>query len=540
MPALRPDFHLVPRPTKLTPRPGHFTLDGDTAVRATPGAEAAAGLLRTLLAPATGLPLPESPTGQFVLALDPQLGGLGTEGYGLTIDPHAVRLRAAHLTGLLRGIQTVRQLLPAAALPAHPSPGRAWQLPCAEITDVPRHSWRGVMLDVARHFQPVSFLRRYVDLLALHKLNVLHLHLTDDQGWRMPVAAYPKLTEIGGHRARSMTGAAGSEAYDGRPHGGSYTRAELVGLVAYAAARGVTVVPEIEMPGHARAAIAAYPELGDDPGRRLDVWTRWGVCDTVLGVHDDRVLDFCRTVLEEVMDVFDSPYIHVGGDECPTTEWERSPAARARVAAEGLAGPGALHGWFMARIGAFLAGHGRTPAGWAETGTELPPEFTVMSWRDPAHALDAARRGNDVVTAHYLSTYLDYAQSEFPGEPPAQPGAIVDLRAVHAHEPVPTGWEPAAAARVLGAQAQLWTEFATTPDHIEYLTYPRVCALADRTWSGAEDWEDFTVRLRSHTARLDALGVNYRPLSPRPLTAAAARTAPPRRSTPTVPGRNTH
>ena len=535
MPAHRSDFHLVPRPTKISPRPGHFTLGHDTAVRVTRGAEAAAELLRALLVPATGLPLPDSAAGQFVLALDPQLGGLGAEGYGLTIGPHAVLLRAGNLTGLLRGIQTVRQLLPAATLSENPARIDRLRLPCAEITDVPRHSWRGAMLDVARHYQPVSFLRRYVDLLALHKLNVLHLHLTDDQGWRMPVPAYPRLTEVGGHRAQSMTGPAGSELYDGRPHGGSYTRAELTDLVGYAAARGVTVVPEIEMPGHVRAALAAYPWLGNDPGRPLDVWTRWGVCDTVLAVHDDRVLDFCRTVLEEVMDVFDSPYIHVGGEECPTTEWERSPAARARAAAEGLPGPRALHGWFMGRIGAFLAEHGRTPVGWAETGTELQAEFTVMTWRDAAHAFDAARRGNEVVNAHYLSTYLDYAQSEDPGEPQAQPGAVVDLRAVHTHEPAPDQWEPATAARVLGAQAQLWTEFVTTPEHIEYLTYPRLCALADRSWSGAADWSDFMDRLRTHTARLDSLGVTYRPLSPlspRPRTAAAVPPVRPRPSTP--------
>lgn len=218
------------------------------------------------------------------------------------------------------------------------------------------------MLDVARHFQPPSSVRRYIDLLAFHKLNVLHLHLTDDQGWRMPSAAYPRLTEIGGHRARSMIGPAGSTTYDTTLHGGSYTRAELEDLVAHAARRGITVVPEIEMPGHVRAALAAYPELGNDPTRRLDVWTDWGVCDTILGVHD-QVLDFCRTVLDEVMEIFPSPYIHVGGDECPITEWEDNPAAQDRIKAEGLSGAEALHGWFMGRIGEHLRAQGRKPVG---------------------------------------------------------------------------------------------------------------------------------------------------------------------------------
>ncbi|MFE9067213.1 beta-N-acetylhexosaminidase [Streptomyces violaceusniger] len=501
---------LVPRPTEAALRPGHFTLDRSTALHVGAGAEPAADLLGSLLAPATGLSLGPSPDGQVALVLDPGLGGLGEEGYGLTIDPHGVLLRAAHLTGLLRGIQTIRQLLPPQALSATPQRGTRWLLPCVDITDVPRHPWRGAMLDVARHFQPVSFLRRYVDLLALHKINVFHLHLTDDQGWRMPVAAFPKLTEIGGHRAASPEGPAGSDTYDGVPHGGAYTRAELAGLVRYAAARGVTVMPEIEMPGHARAALAAYPSLGNHPERTLDVWTRWGVCDTVLGVHDE-VLDFCRTVLDEVMDVFPAPYLHIGGEECPTTEWTHSAAARERAAAAGLPNPGALHGWFLGKIGDFLVRHGRRPVCWAETGAELPPDFTVMTWRDPAHTLTAARRGHPVVSAYYRATYLDYAQSDAPHEPPAQPGAVVDLRAVHAHAPVPEEADAQAAGRVLGTQAQLWTEFVTTPAHIEYLTYPRLCALADRGWSGATDWADFRSRLDEHTARLDALGVHHHP-----------------------------
>ncbi|SDO82314.1 hexosaminidase [Streptomyces sp. cf386] len=501
---------LVPRPTEAAFRPGHFTLDQDTTLRLGSGTEPAAELLRTLLAPATGLTLRPSPDGQFTLALESGPGDLGEEGYVLTIDPHAVLLRAAHPTGLLRGIQTIRQLLPPQALSAIPQPDTRWQLPCADISDVPRHPWRGAMLDVARHFQPVSYLRRYVDLLALHKISVLHLHLTDDQGWRMPIAAYPKLTEIGGHRAESQKGPAGSGTYDGIPHGGSYTRAELDGLVRYAAARGVTVMPETEMPGHVRAALAAYPQLGNHPERTLDVWTRWGVCDTVLGVHDE-VLDFCRTVLDEVMDVFPSPYIHVGGEECPTTEWAQSAAARERAAAKGLPNPEALHGWFLGQIGDFLVRHGRRPVGWAETGAELPLDFTVMTWRDSAHTLAAARRGHPVVSAYHRATYLDYAQSDDPSEPPAQPGAVVDLRAVHAHDPVPEVADADVAGRILGTQAQLWTEFVTTPAHIEYLTYPRLCALADRGWSGATDWADFRSRLDGHTPRLDALGVRRHP-----------------------------
>ncbi|MFF7331636.1 family 20 glycosylhydrolase [Streptomyces sp. NPDC008150] len=506
MPAPRPA--LVPLPTQLSFRPGHFTLDADSSLRVLPGAEPAAALLRELLAPATGLPLRPSPEGPFVLALDPDLGGLGEEGYGLTVAPDAVLLRAAHTTGLLRGIQTLRQLLPVEALAPGPRRAVAWKVPCVEITDVPRHAWRGFLLDVARHFQPVSQVRRYVDLMALHKLNVLHLHLTDDQGWRMPVAAYPRLTEVGGRRAESMVGPAGSDVFDGVPHQGAYTRAELSELVGYAAARGVTVVPEIDMPGHMRAALAAHPEFGNFPERRLDVWTRWGVCDTILGVQEP-TFDFVRTVLDEVLDVFPSPYIHIGGDECPTAEWAASPVARARAAAEGLADTAALHGWFLGRIGDHLIERGRIPTAWAETGEGLPARFTVMTWRDPEHTRIALKRGHDVVSAQHRATYLDYAQSVRPDEPKGQPGDVVDLRAVHDHTPPD---DTDTAGRVLGVQAQVWTEFAPAADRVDYLAFPRLCALADRAWHGNPSWPGFRDRIATHAARLAELGVRHGPL----------------------------
>ncbi|WP_225824047.1 beta-N-acetylhexosaminidase [Streptomyces naphthomycinicus] len=508
MPA--PRSALIPLPTRVAFRPGHFTLDATTTLRVPHAAAPAAALLRTLLAPATGLPLPASPDGPFVFTLDPRLSGLGEEGYGLTVSPEAIVLRAAHPTGLLHGIQTVRQLLPPEALAPEPQPGVTWQLPCVEITDVPRHAWRGFLLDVARHFQPMSQVRRYVDLMALHKLNVLQLHLTDDQGWRMPIAAYPRLTEVGGRRAESMVGPAGSRVFDGVPHEGAYTRRELTELVAYAAARGITVVPEIDMPGHMRAALAAYPEFGNFPGRRLDVWTHWGVCETVLGVQEP-AFGFVRTVLDEVLDVFPSPHVHIGGDECPTTEWAASPVARSRAAAEGLADTAALHGWFLGRVGGHLIERGRIPTAWAETGEGLPARFTLLTWRDPEHTRIALKRGHDVISAQHQATYLDYAQSARPEEPQGQPGGVVDLRAVHAHTPPDDTDVP---GRVLGVQAQVWTEFAPGADHIDYLAFPRLCALADRAWHGSPSWPGFRGRLATHVARLAALGVRYGPLDP--------------------------
>ncbi|MGW1141634.1 beta-N-acetylhexosaminidase [Streptomyces zhihengii] len=488
---------LVPQPAHLAPAPGSFTLDSDTALAAAPGAEDAARLLRTLLAPATGLALPERSDGAVRLALDPALRRLGAEGYRLTVAPGGVRLSAGGPRGLTAAVQTLRQLLPPEALSDEPVRGVPWTVPGVAITDAPRFPWRGAMLDVARRFRPVDFLHRYVDLLALHKLNVLHLHLTDDQGWRMPVPALPRLTEIGGH-----------------PHGGAYTRAELTALVRHAAERGITVVPEIEMPGHVRAALAAYPRLGNHPGRALGVWDRWGVCDTVLGVHDE-ALGFCRTVLDEVMDVFPSPHVHIGGDECPTTEWHAAPSALRRVADEGLPGPGALHGWLMDRVGRHVLDAGRTPVAWTGDGADLPAYFTVMAWLDADHGRAAARRGHDVVMAPHRSTYLDYPQSAGPDEPPGQPGGVVDLRAVHGTDPAPAHWGPLESARVLGTQGQLWTEYVPTAAHAEYLAFPRLCALAETAWTGRRDWPGFRRRLHHHRTRLDTLRVPRR-LSPAP------------------------
>ncbi|MFE3114269.1 beta-N-acetylhexosaminidase [Kitasatospora indigofera] len=500
---------ILPTPVEVAPTAGRFVLTERTAVHAPGEAAPVADLLRTLLTPATGLPLSGSPDGTVVLALDPAVEG--AEGYRLSVTPERVLLTAARPAGLRHAVQSLRQLLPPEALLDHRVEGVEWVLPGVEIADRPRHPWRGAMVDVARHFQPLDLLLRTVDRLALHKLNVLHLHLTDDQGWRMPVDAYPLLTEIGSVRARSMLGQAGSDRFDDRPHSGAYTKAELRHLVAYAAERGVRVMPEIEMPGHVRAALAAYPHLGNHPERQLDVWTEWGVCENILAVHDE-ALDFCRTVLDEVMDVFPSRYIHLGGDECPTTEWETSPAAIARAAELGLATPAHLHGWFLGQVGAHLMANGRRPVCWAEYqgGGALPVEFTVMPWRDADHGLDAARYGHDIVMAPHLSTYLDYPQSDASDEPIGQAKFVVDLPTAHANEPAPDHWGKAEQSKVLGTQAQLWTEFVTTAEHFDYLVYPRLCAIADRAWNPASDYtRDFLPALTRHRPRLAALGVHH-------------------------------
>ncbi|GAA3196377.1 beta-N-acetylhexosaminidase [Actinocorallia longicatena] len=411
------------------------------------------------------------------------LGDRDDDGYALTVSPEEIVLTARGTPGLLSGVQTLRQLL-----------GPDGRVPCVEITDVPRYAWRGVLLDVARHYMPLDFVFRFVDQLAFHKLNVLHLHLTDDQGWRMEIDGYPRLTSIGAWRSESMVGRAGSVAFDGTPHGGFYTQSELSALVRFAAARGVRVVPEIEMPGHARAALAAYPELGNRADRPLPVWTGWGVSEHVFGVQEE-TLEFCREVLRQTMKVFPSADIHLGGDEVPTLQWENSSVARERSLELGLEGPSQLHGWFLGEMARFLSAHGRRAVCWDEAGDSdaIPPETVVMAWRDPAHAARASARGHEVIMTPYRWTYLDYPQTDSPHEPLGQEGEIITLSDVYHFEPGP----------VLGTQAQLWTEFAATPAEVEYLAYPRLCALAEIAWSSRpRDFAEFTARVGPHLARL--------------------------------------
>ncbi|GGU18314.1 beta-N-acetylhexosaminidase [Lentzea flava] len=454
---------IVPLPTRIVRRGKGFTFDCGTTVRVTPGAEPAARLLRALLRPATGLALPIADHGQVVIALDARLVGLGAEGYALTVNEHGLLLRAGTAAGLAHGVQTIRQLLPVEALKSSRVSDVDWTVPGVDIRDVPRLPWRGFMLDVARHFQPVHVLRRVVDLMALHKLNVLHLHLTDDQGWRLPIPSHPLLTSVGGWRAETNG--------DGVPHGGAYTRGELESLVAHAAARGIRVMPEIEMPGHARAALAAYPDLGVAP-EPLPVWTRWGISDSAFGLH---ALGFVREVLAEVLEVFPGQYVHLGGDECLLPE--------------------DVHGRFLRQAGKYLLDRGRTPAAWEPTGD---PRAVVMPWKDESQAAAALERGQPVVMAPHTSTYLDYPQSDGAHEPPGQPGHVVTSRDVY-HVPLPDG--------VLGAQCQLWTEHARTREHLEYLAFPRLVALADTLWSQRPEWKGFTTRMRHHASRLAALSI---------------------------------
>ncbi len=464
------------------------------------------------------------------------------ENYRLKVSEQGIDIDAASPAGAFYGTRTLRQLLPPDLLRAAPVqapvPGRVVRVgPVTvdgiEIEDGPRFAWRGVHLDVARHFFPKSFVLKLVDLISLHKFNVLHLHLTDDQGWRVQIDRYPLLTEVGAWRRESPAGHYREGRSDGTPHGGFYTKQDLAEIVAYAARRFVTVVPEIDMPGHMLAAIAAYPELGNT-GRQFEVYTRWGISEHVLNLEETTV-QFCASVLGELTEIFPGPYIHMGGDECPTVEWEESPRARQLSGSLGFTRPNQLQSWFSRRMADVLSDGGRVMVGWQEILEAGAPEGAiVMVWqREGAFrtATEAAEAGHDIVMAPETWTYFDLSYADDPREPLAIRPSI-SVADVYGFEPVPAGLRPGLEYRVLGTQCQLWTEYVPTPDHAEYMYFPRVSAFAEVAWSPRErQWEEFESRLVPHLARLHALGVNYRPLDGPTPGQSRIWSTPPRPST---------
>jgi hexosaminidase len=504
---------MIPRPVSSAFGGSGFVLDAGTTLDVGPGLADIAAWLRAAVGPATGITLPAG-GGGITLRIDP---GLRPQGYALRVTPSGVDLAGGDEAGVFYGAQTLRQLLPAATLRRAAVADGPWWLPEATIADAPRFGWRGVLLDVARHFMPVADVLRFVDLIAFHKLNVLHLHLTDDQGWRLDVPGWPRLAEVGAWRSESMLGSSQHGRYDHRPHGGCYSADDLREIVTYAAARHVTVVPEIDLPGHMQAAIAAYPELGNGAAPAA-VRSAWGISAQVLNVSD-AALDFCRAVLDETCALFPSRLIGIGGDECPKDEWKASPAAQDRMRAEGLADEHELQAWFIARMADHLATHGRRVYGWDEIleGGGVAKDAVIASWRGMGPAVLAARAGHDVVACPDMSVYLDYRQSEHPDEP-TPVGTVLTLADVYAFEPVPAGLTGPDAEKIIGAQANVWTEHMESARRVDYMAFPRLCAFAETVWSSAErDFAEFSTRLGPHLTRLDALGVGYRPLTgPRP------------------------
>lgn len=511
---------IVPYPASLVHHEGVFRIVPDTVIQAFGDAHPTGRQLRGYLSPATGYRLPVEPAGDpkpgsIRMQLDPAMARLGDEGYRLVVRPDYIDLRASTATGLFYGVQTLRQLLPPAIFRQARVEGVAWEVPCVEIEDYPRFRWRGLMMDSCRHFMPKEFVKKTIDLLALHKMNVFHWHLTEDQGWRLEIKRYPRLTEIGAWRKETIVGHGGNPnpTFDGIPHGGYYTQDDAREIVAYAAERHIMVVPEIEMPGHAQAAIAAYPELGNT-GERLEVWTRWGVNENVFNVEESTI-QFLQNVLEEVLDIFPSPFIHIGGDEVPKKQWQESPRAQARMRELGLNDEHELQSWFIRRMDTFLTERGRRLIGWDEIlEGGLAPGATVMSWRGTAGGIAAAKMGHDVVMSPTSHLYFDYYQSRDRASEPLAIGGFLPLSRVYEYEPIPSELNAEEAKRVLGAQGNVWTEYIKNPKQFEYMAFPRTCALAEVVWTPAtgRDYDRFLSALKTHLQRLQILDVNFRPL----------------------------
>ncbi|MBA3569898.1 MAG: beta-N-acetylhexosaminidase, partial [Pyrinomonadaceae bacterium] len=433
------------------------------------------------------------------------------------VTQQRVTIRARTEAGIFYGIQTLRQLFPPAIFSSSMQKNVEWTVPLAHVEDQPRFRWRGAMLDVCRHFMPKEFVLIFVDLLALHKLNTFHWHLTDDQGWRIEIKKYPRLTEIGAWRKQTRLGhERNPRGFDKKPHGGFYTQRDIREVVEYARLRHITVVPEIEMPGHAQAAIAAYPWLGVT-AEPLEVWSRWGINANIFNPSEKTIL-FMQDVLTEVIELFPGTFIHVGGDEAIKDQWKASTQVQERLKELNLKDEHELQSYFIRRMDTFLAAKGRRLIGWDEIlEGGLAPGATVMSWRGVKGGITAAKSGHDVVMAPTTHTYLDYYQSQDPGELPSI-GGFLPLETVYQFEPVPEDLTAAEGKRVLGAQAQLWTEYLPTPGHVEYMAFPRLTALSEVTWSPKErkNYADYLTRLNIHEQRLQHLNVNFRPMKTPP------------------------
>ncbi|MFE0853211.1 beta-N-acetylhexosaminidase [Streptomyces mutabilis] len=508
---------VIPQPQHVTSQDAFFELGPDTGLVADDGAGRTERWLRATLGAATGLPLAAATGdgGEIRLSLD---GELATEGYRLDVAPTGVHLAGGGPAGLFWGAQTLRQLLGPDAFRRAPLPGRRWRLPAVRIQDAPRFGWRGLMLDVARHFMPKEGVLRYLDLMAAHKLNVLHFHLTDDQGWRVEIKRHPRLTEHGSWRSRTKFGHRASPLWEDKPHGGYYTQDDIREIVAYAAERHITVVPEIDVPGHSQAAIAAYPELGNTDvvdTTALAVWDTWGISPNVLAPTDD-TLRFYEGVFEELLELFPSEFVHIGGDECPKDQWRRSATAQARIEELALADEDELQAWFIQHFDTWLAARGRRLIGWDEIlEGGLAKGAAVSSWRGYAGGIAAARAGHDVVMCPEQQVYLDHRQHAGEDEP-VPIGFVRTLEDVYRFEPVPVELTPSEAEHVIGTQANVWTEVMENQQRVDYQTFPRLAAFAEVSWSALpapdeRDFDAFERRMAVHYRRLDALGVAYRP-----------------------------
>jgi len=520
--------NIIPLPVSVEQSRGFFVLRASTRLVAEKDAAIEASKLIDALAPAMGFRLqrivhPEQGSrlagsqhsGTIKLTLDEQLSELGKEGYMLDVTTERILIRARREAGLFYGTITLLQLLPPTIFSKTKVENEVWKVPCVKITDYPRFQWRGLLVDPARHFIPKSVLLGFIDAMAVHKLNSLQIHLTDDQGWRIESKKYPRLTQIGAWRNETLIGHLNRKPrrFDDKRHGGFYTRQDIREIVEYASARHIRIVPEVEMPGHARAAINSYPQLGVFPEKQknLKPWTQWGVSEHIFAPRPETIA-FLQDVLSEVMELFPGTYIHIGGDEAVKTQWKTSEEIQALIRKKGLKDEAELQSWFIRQMDTFLTMHGRRLIGWDDIlQGGLAPGATVMSWRGELGGITAANAGHDVVMAPTSHTYFDYYQGPTEKEPLAI-GGYLPLKKVYQYNPIPKAVPADKAKHILGVQGQLWGEYISTPEHLEYMAYPRAAALAEVGWSpkAAKDYESFLVRLRHHLERLQAMGINYR------------------------------
>jgi hexosaminidase len=528
--ALRADAQapaIIPLPQKMEVQPGSFVLGAHTGlpgaeskIIVSPGAEETGRYLAVELRRRTGVELKVEPeaqaegNGNIVLRLQDANPEPGKEGYALIVAPKEVTIQAAASAGLFYGMQSLLQLLPIAGKTG-PQP-TSWSIPCVQVEDQPRFQWRGLMLDVSRHFFTKEEVERLLDEMAWHKLNVFHWHLVDDQGWRIEIKKYPRLTEVGAWRKGIGFGldAKASTAYgpDGR-YGGFYTQEDIREVVAYAQARHIEIVPEIEMPGHSSAALMAYPQFSCTGGP-FTTDLPGGVFNGVYCAGNDDSFTFIEDVLTEVCALFPGPYIHIGGDEVPVENWKNCPKCQARMRQEGLTKESELEGYFIRRVEKIVNAHHRRLVGWSEIRQGgLAANATVMDW--VGGAVEAATAGHDVVMSPLADCYFDHYQSLDQGKEPRAIGGYLPLQQVYAFEPIPTNLPASYQEHILGAQANVWTEYMPSFRHVQYMVFPRLCALAEVDWSpkASRHWDDFSRRVRIDGLRLDQLGVNHRALS---------------------------
>jgi len=503
---------IIPEPAMMTMREGAFTVTSGTALVCPKNDESCLWVARyvaDLVKRSRGLTLEPRSGGDTkgAITFETAPGG-GPESYRLDVTPDGIAISAPTRAGQFYGAITLWQLLTQDG-------GETSQinLPAVLIEDRPRFAWRGLLLDSVRHFQSVAFVKSFIDAMAIHKLNVLQWHLTDDQGWRIEIKRYPKLTGVGAWRVPA--GHAPAHDIDpatGKPrlYGGYYTQDEIRDVVAYAARRNVTIVPEIEMPGHAMAAIVAYPELGSVKNPPKAVSSDWGVFPYLYNA-DDKTFDFLENVLTEVMGLFPSKYIHIGGDEAVKDQWKASPEIQARMKQLGIKSEDALQGYFTARIGKFLEAHGRRLIGWDEIlDGGVPPDATITSWRGIEGAINSAKTGHDAVLSPAPTLYLDNRQAEGADEPPGR-GAIVTLKDVYDFDPAPAALTVAQQSHIIGLQANIWTEHIREEKFVDYAAFPRAAALAERAWSpaGANNWSGFLGRMQAELGRYRMLGFDH-------------------------------